>query len=90
MFYRNYCITIEIIRYISCYFLHYFVPPFHRCLANKISTDYAPSRAGQYTSRNDSKYVAPVRSYWKLRSLALTARELPCKYTAFHQLMHGC
>ena len=36
------------------YFLHYFVLPFHRCLANAISTDYARSRAGQYTSCNGS------------------------------------
>ena len=45
----------ENICYISSYFLHYFVPPFHRCLVNVISTDYARSRAGQYTSRNGSK-----------------------------------
>ena len=32
----------------------------------------------QYTSRNGNKSVAPVRPYWKLRSRALTARELPC------------
>ena len=44
-------------------FLHYFVSPFHRRLANVISTDYARSRAGQYTSRDGSKSVAPVRSY---------------------------
>ena len=44
----------------------------------RISTDYARSRAGQYTSRYDSKSVAPVRAYWKLRSRALTERELPC------------
>ena len=53
----------EIICYISRFFLHYFVSPFHRCLANAISMDYARSRAGQYTSRNGSKSVAPVRSY---------------------------
>ena len=64
--------------YISRYFLHYFVSPFHRCLANVISTDSARSRAGQYTSRNGSKSEAPVRSYWKLRKRALTARGLPC------------
>ena len=57
-------------------FLHYFVSPFHRCLENVISTDYARSRARQYASRNGSKSVAPIRSYWKLRSRALTAREL--------------
>ena len=60
------------------YFLHYFVLPFHRCLTNVISADYARSRAGQYTSRNGSKSVAPVRSYRKLRSRALTVYELPC------------
>ena len=64
--------------YISPYFLHYFVSPFHRCPANVVSTDYARSRAGQYTLRNGSKSVAPVRTYWKLRSRALTARELLC------------
>ena len=63
MFDRYYCIKIENICYISRYFLHYFVSPFHRCLANVISTDHARSRAGQYTSRNGSKSVAPVRSY---------------------------
>ena len=78
MFDRYYCIKIENICYISRYFLHYFVSPFHRCLVNVISTDYARSRVGQYTYRNGSKSVAPVRSYWKLRSRALTARELPC------------
>ena len=78
MFDRYYCIKTENICYISRYFLHYFVSPFHRFLANVISTYYARSRAGQYTSRNGSKSVAPVRSYWKLRSRALTARELLC------------
>ena len=42
----------------SRYFVHYFISPFHRCLS-----DYARSRAGQYTSRNGSKSVAPVRTY---------------------------
>ena len=51
----------ENICYISSYFLHYFVLPFQRCLANAICTDYARSRAEQYTSRNGSKFVAPVR-----------------------------
>ena len=78
MFERSYCIKTENICYISGYFLHYFVSPLRRSLANAISTDYARSRAGQYTSRNGSKSVAPVRSYWKLRSRVLTARELPC------------
>ena len=78
MFDRYYCIKTEHIYYISSYFLHYFVTPFHWCLANVISADYARSRAGQYTSRNGSKSVAPVRVYLKLRSRALTARELPC------------
>ena len=36
---------------ISRYFLHYFVSPFQRCLANVISTNYARSRTWQYTSR---------------------------------------
>ena len=46
MFDRYYCIKTENICYISRYFLHYFVSPFHRCLANAISTDYARSRTG--------------------------------------------
>ena len=90
MFDRYNCIKTENICYISRYFLHYFISPFHRHLANEISTDYAPSRAGKYTSRDGSKYVAPVRAYWNLRSRALTARELPCSYTAFRRLKHGC
>ena len=57
-------------------FLALFCFAFHRGLANVISTDYAPYRAGQYTSRNGSKSVAPVRSYWKLHSRAFTSREL--------------
>ena len=57
MFDRYYCIN-ENICYISRYFLNYFVSFFHRCLANVISTDYARSRAEQYTSRNGSKSVA--------------------------------
>ena len=68
IFDRYYCIKTENICYISRYFLHYFVSPFHRSLANEISTDYALSRAGKYTSRNGSKSVAPVRSYLKLRT----------------------
>ena len=78
MFDRYYCIKIENICYFSRYFFHYFVSPFHRYLANVISTDYAPSRAGQYTSRNGSKYMTPIWAYWKLHSRAITARELPC------------
>ena len=78
MFDRYYCIKTENICYILRFFLHYFFSPFHRCLTNAIVTDYTRSRAGQYTSRNGSKSVAPVWSYWKLRSRALTARELPC------------
>ena len=77
MFDRYYCLKTETVCYVSRYFLHYFVSPFHRCLANAICTSYARSRAGQYTSRNSSTSVAPVRSYWKLRSRALTAHELP-------------
>ena len=38
--------------FILRYILHYFVSPFHWCLANAISTDYARSRALQYTSRD--------------------------------------
>ena len=71
MFDRYYCIKTENICYISRYFLHYFVSPSHRCLANAIYTDYARSRIGQYTSHNGSKSVAPLRSYWKLFSRAL-------------------
>ena len=73
MFGRYYCIKTENICYISRYFLHNLVSPFHRCLANAISTEYARSRVGQYTSHNGRKSVAPVRSYWKLRSRALTS-----------------
>ena len=76
--------------HIALCLLHYFVSPFHRCRANANSTDYAPSRTGQYTSRDGSNFVAPVWVYLKLRSRALTARELPCKYKAFRRLMHGC
>ena len=54
MFDCYYCIKTENICYISRYFLHYFVLPFHRCVANVISTDYARSRAGHYTSRDGS------------------------------------
>ena len=78
MFDRYYCIKTENICYISRYFFHYFVSPFHRCHANAISTDYARSRAGQNTSRDGSNFVAPVQAYWKLCSRALRARELPC------------
>ena len=53
----------ENICYISRYFLHYFVSPFHRCRANVISRDYAHSRTGQYTFRDGSNSVAPVRAY---------------------------
>ena len=59
MFDRYYCIKAENICYISRYFLHYFVSPFHRGLTHAISMDYALSRAGQYTFRNGSLYVAP-------------------------------
>ena len=57
------CIKSENIWYISRYVLHYFVSPIHRCLASAISTDYARSRAGQYTVRDGSSSVAPVRVY---------------------------
>ena len=105
MFDRYYCIKSGNICCISRYFVHYFVLPFHRCLADAISTDYARSMAGQNTSRNGSKSVASVRSYSKLRSRALTARELPCFLihgfstinarllitcdTAFYAIMYG-
>ena len=46
MFDRYYCIKTENICYILRYFLHFFVSPFRRCLANVISTDYARSRVG--------------------------------------------
>ena len=78
MFNRYYCIKIVNICYILRYILHYFVSPFHRCRANAISTHCACSKAEQYTSRDSSNSVAPVRAYWKLHSRALTARELPC------------
>ena len=79
MFDCFYCIKTENICYILRYFLHYFVSPSHWCIANAISTDYARSRAGQYTSRDGNNSLAPVRACWKLRSHALTAREiLPC------------
>ena len=63
MFDRYHCIKTEHICTISRYFLHYFVLPFHRCLANEISTDYARSRAGQSISRDGSNPVAPVQVY---------------------------
>ena len=84
MFDRYYWIKTQNICYISRYFLHYFVSAFHRWLTNAISTDYARSRTGQYTSRNGSKSVAPVRTYWKLRSRALTQCELPCYINVIH------
>ena len=59
-------------------FLALFCSPFHRCLANAISTEYTRSKAGQYTSHNGSKSVAPVWSYWKMRCRASAACELPC------------
>ena len=71
---RCICIKTVHICYVLRYSLHYFVSPLRRCLANAISTDYARSRTGQYTSRNGSKSVSSVRSYWKLRSRSLTAR----------------
>ena len=63
MFDLYYCKKTDNICYISRYFLHYFVSPFHRCLANAISRDYTRSRAGHYTSRDGSNYVAPVHAY---------------------------
>ena len=90
MFDRYYCIKTENICYISRYFLHYFLSRFHRCLVNVISTDYARSRAGQYTSRDGSRSVAPVRAYWKLRSRALTALELPWLFAVNTRLLITC
>ena len=49
--------------HIALFLLHYFVSPFHRCRVNAISTDYARSRTGQYTSRDGSNFVAPVQEY---------------------------
>ena len=46
--------------HIALFLLHYFVSPFHRCRANAISTEYARSGAGQYTSRDGSNFVARV------------------------------
>ena len=43
--------------------LHYFVSSFHRCRVNTISMDYLHSGVGQYTSRDGSNSVAPVRVY---------------------------
>ena len=71
MFDCYYFIKAENICYISRYFLHYFVSPFHRCLVNAISSDCARSRARQYTSRDGSNSVALVQAYWKLCSCAL-------------------
>ena len=98
MFDRYYCIKTENICYISRYLLHYFVSPFYRCCANAISTDYTRSRAGQYTSRDGSSSVAPVRAYWKVRSSAwiallihgfspVNARLLITCDTAFYAIM---
>ena len=78
MFDHYYCIKTENICYISCVIsctILFRLPPMSR---EPISTDFAHSRAGQYTSRDGSNSVAPVRAYWKLRSRALTACELPC------------
>ena len=74
MFDRYYCIKTENICYISHYFLHYFV----LLMSRERNFHYARSRARHYTSRDGSNSVAPVRVNWKLRSHALTARELPC------------
>ena len=40
--------------------------------------DNARSRAGHYTARDGSSFVTLVKTYSKLRSHALIARELPC------------
>ena len=56
-------IKTENICYISRYFLHYFVSPFHRCVANAVFTDYARPKAGQYTSCDGSNsYSGPGTS----------------------------
>ena len=65
MFDRYYCIKTEYIYYILRYILHYFVSPFHRCLANVISTDYARSLAEQYISRNGCKICGPGTTVFK-------------------------
>ena len=57
MFDRYYCIKTENIYYILRCFLHYFVSPFHRCLANVISADYARSRP-------DSTHLATTANLW--------------------------
>ena len=50
----------ENICYILCYFVHYFILPFHRCLANTISTDYARStRLGP-----DSTHLVTAANLW--------------------------
>ena len=46
-------------------FLYYFISPLHWRLANAISTNYARSRAGQYTSRDGINFVALTQVYWK-------------------------
>ena len=89
MFDRSYCIKTENICYISRYFFTLFSFAFSQMSRERnFPTNYARSRAGQYTSCNGSKSVAPVRSYWKLRRRALTARELPCWYTAVNNVRH--
>ena len=57
MFDRYDCIKAENICYILRYFLHHFVSPFHRCLANAISTDFARSRPG-------STHLVTAASLW--------------------------
>ena len=73
MFDRYYYIKTENICYISCYFLHFSPMPFHRCLANEISTDYARSRAGQYTFVTAAILWPRYRLNESLHSRALTA-----------------
>ena len=55
MFDRYYCIKTQPLLHFALFLALFLVSPFHRCLSNVISTDYARSRAGQYTSRNGSK-----------------------------------
>ena len=78
MFDRYYCINVKTFatfRVISCTILFRL---FTDVLRTQFSTDYPSSRAGHYTSRGGINSVAPLQVYCKLRSRALTARELPC------------
>ena len=81
MFDCYYCIKIATICYILHCILHYCVSPFHRCRVNAISTYYACSRAGQYTSR-DGIILWPGMSILKVAQ--------PCINSAWIALLiHG-